>query len=106
MIVISCLAQMMVQKSWFKKHPVIWSMIRMTYLGLHGPQILHLLNKLELQYQGSFLPWLVVITIDMHTTLGGNMIEEMCHGDLGVNYKLGSISCFWDNLSSYLSYAI
>lgn len=102
----SCLAHFIVKPSWFKNHPLAWSFIRMTYFGVRGPAVLNLCNRVELTFQGDFLPWLTLFFIEMHTTLGGNMIEEICCGGLGVNYMLGQIGCFYDNIESYISYAL
>jgi hypothetical protein len=71
----SIVAHFVVKPSWFTNHPIIWSMMRMIYFGVHGPAVIGLCNRLELIYQGSFLPWLAAMFIEIHSTLGGNMLE-------------------------------
>ena len=78
----------------------------MTYFAVHGPTVLVLLNRLEMVHQGSLLPWILVLFIEIHSILGPNMLENMCFGDMGINYNIGSIGCFKDNFRSYAAYVI
>lgn len=105
-ITVSMVSYFVVKPSWFRNHPIIWSMMRMIYFGVHGPAVISLSNRLELIYQGSFLPWLIAMFIEIHATLGGNMLEEMTYQDMGVNYEIGSLNGYWDNIGSYLPYTI
>jgi len=79
-------------------------MIRLEYIAYFGPFLLAVLYKSELFYPIQLDKASVALFIEMHTSLGPNMIEELIYGDMGINYKLGTPSVVIDNISTYAAY--
>jgi len=84
----------------------MWGFIRIIFNGVFGLIVLNLFNLLELAHGGSFVHWFIIMFIEIHTVSGGNMLEQLFFGDIGMNIKFGTVDFFKKNMLVYLPYSL
>lgn len=102
--VVSVLVSTYVEPEWFNRHPMVWCLLRLEYISFFGPFLIMLLNEFERSHPGEITYVIIGLLIEMHTSLGPNMLEQLIFQDMAVNNKIGTLSQIWDNMGSYLAY--
>lgn len=100
----SAAANTFVTPKWFARHSVVWSIICIEFTACFGQGFFMVLNTAKDLFVGQIPFTVLCIFLEIHWSLGPDMIESFIFGDTGTNFKLGTLSQIEDNMSTYAPY--
>jgi len=102
---VSLLSQLInknLNRKFYERHSFVWAIIQLEFWTLFGQSLLQALFNSEIYLSGNILWTALIVLLEIHFTLGVNIIEDFVYRDLGVLTN----NFFTDNFYLYLAYLI